>query len=616
MKRIFILTALILFYYQTTYSKDFQFAWFTDTHIAQSGTAVEDLRAVVKDVNSRDSISFVLVTGDITDLNINDDLLLAKRILDSLTMPYYIIPGNHDTKWSDTGNQNFKDFWGDDKFVFDYEKYKFIGLHQGPVLHMTDGHISPKDLRWLNILLKNMEDQKQPIIFVTHYAVDQSIDNYDRFLDIIKPYNVKMILHGHGHRNRAANYCGIPGIMSRSTLRAGQKSSGYTLTKITDETAYFSERLSSGADLGIWHKQSLEQTYTVQDSLIRRPDYSVNNEFPNVQVKWKFKTRNMITGSPAVYDRGVFIADDDGLIYAVDLNNGEELWRFSCPAAVYAAGAAADGRAVFPCLDGTIYCLNTKDGSLLWKFKTDKAVQAIPAIENGTVYIGGSDHRFRAIDLKSGKLTWEFNGVKGYVQSKPLIYKGKVIFGAWDQTIYALNKTDGSLSWKWSDVRPHDLYSPAACHPVGAYNKVFAATPDRFLNAINAETGKTIWRSNKYKVRESAGISEDSSRIYAKCMNDTIFAVTAEAEKPEYVWIKNFNYGYDHTPSMIMEKDGTAFVSVRGGMLFSFDGQSGALKWKHKYGNTFINTVLPLGRSSVLITNMDGDAALIKNEED
>jgi len=612
MKRIYILTALILFFYQAAYSEKFQFAWFTDTHIAQSGTAAADLRAVVKDVNSRDSISFVIVSGDITDLNINDDLLLAKTILDSLNMPYYIIPGNHDTKWSDTGNQNFKDFWGDDKFVFDYEGYKFIGIHQGPILHMTDGHISPKDLRWLEKMLKNLDDKNQPIIFVTHYAVDQSIDNYDRFLDIIKPYKVKMILHGHGHRNRSANYCGIPGIMSRSTLRAKQESAGYTLVKLNDTNARFYERLSIGKNLGIWHNQALNQRIEIQDSLIVRPNFSVNDSFPQVQVKWKFESGNLITGSPVIEINKVLIADDAGFIYALDINNGKKLWKYSCPAAVYASGAASEGRVVFPCLDGTVYCLNIANGRLLWKYKTQKAVQAIPVIENGNVYIGGSDHKFRAIDLKSGEFLWVYNNVKGYIQSKPLIYKGKVIFGAWDQTIYALNKSNGALAWKWSDVRAHDLYSPAACHPVAGDNKIYAASPDRFLNAIDAESGKTIWRSNKYKVRESAGISENGSRVYAKCMNDTMFAVSTKTGRPEYEWIKNFDYGYDHTPSMIMEKDGTAFVSVRYGMLFAFDGGSGAIKWKYKYGNTFINTILPLDENSVLITNMDGDAALIR----
>jgi outer membrane protein assembly factor BamB len=96
-------------------------------------------------------------------------------------------------------------------------------------------------------------------------------------------------------------------------------------------------------------------------------------------------------------------------------------------------------------------------------------------------------------------------------------------------------------------------------------------------------------------------------------MQDTVFAIDTAADMLKYLWRKSFKYGYDHTPSMIMEKNGTAFFAVRNGLIYAFDGRSSAVKWKYKYGNTFINTVLPLDGNSVLITNMDGDAALIRS---
>jgi len=44
-----------------------------------------------------------VITGDITELGTNAQLKLAKQILDSLSIPWYIIPGNHDAGWSESG---------------------------------------------------------------------------------------------------------------------------------------------------------------------------------------------------------------------------------------------------------------------------------------------------------------------------------------------------------------------------------------------------------------------------------------------------------------------------------------------------------------------------------
>ena len=107
-----------------------RFALFSDTHIAENTSGAEDLRMAVEDVNALGNLDFVLVSGDITDMNIGNNLRVAKRILDSLLVPYYIIPGNHDTKWSASAGANFRHLWSDDKFVFDAGKYRFIGFHQ------------------------------------------------------------------------------------------------------------------------------------------------------------------------------------------------------------------------------------------------------------------------------------------------------------------------------------------------------------------------------------------------------------------------------------------------------------------------------------------------------
>ena len=115
-KIIFIVLAALV---QTTFAQTdtIRFAWMSDTHIGNP-TAAEDLRNSVNDINSLYGLDFTILSGDITEMGSNEELKIAKQILDSLQKPYYIVPGNHDCKWSESGATMFQKLWGDDRFVF------------------------------------------------------------------------------------------------------------------------------------------------------------------------------------------------------------------------------------------------------------------------------------------------------------------------------------------------------------------------------------------------------------------------------------------------------------------------------------------------------------------
>ncbi len=591
-------------------SRSFKFAFFSDTHVSEGGSGESDLIAAVQDVNQHSGIDFVIIAGDITEADIGNNLDKAKAALEKLDVPYYIIPGNHDTKWTESAGQKFFALWGDDKFVFEHGGLRFIGLHQGPEMRMADGHFAPQDLRWLDSTLQAMPHPDQPLIFVTHYPINPSVDNWYKFLEIIEDYNPRLVIHGHGHRNRQSDYYGIPGVMSRSTLRAGAENGGYNIVQVHTDSIYFREKVIGGEMKPAWCRLTLDRNNTVraEEDL---PDFSVNDNFPEIDVKWTYEAGFTVTASPAVYKEKVMVGDAAGTMHCLNLKSGEMLWQFKSKNRIYAGAAAAEDRTVFASADSNIYCLDVAKGKQLWKIKTGAPNVAVPLIEDGTVYIGSSDHIFRAIDLESGAIKWTFDEVKGYVESKPVIYQNKIFFTAWDESVYALNLDDGSLEWKWQGGRPGLLYSPAACRPVAAHGKLFIVAPDRVMTAINTETGKTIWRSDQFQVRESIGISEDQNQVFARCMQDTIVAVSAKADKYQKIWADHFAFGYDIAPSSVVAKSGTAFVSTKNGLIIAFDGSSGKLKWKYKLSNSLINTLHPLNSKLIVASGLNGKVYLL-----
>lgn len=591
----------------------FRFAQLTDLHLSGNDpNPMEDLLRSVAQINATDSIDFVLVTGDISEAGDRQTMESVKSCLDLLKAKYYITMGNHETKWSESGCTDFAAIFGGERFAFEHKGVIFLGFNSGPLMRMAYGHVVPQDLQWIKEEIEKRGKDK-PVILVTHYPMlEGDVDNWYEVTDAVRPYNIRLFVGGHYHRNKDFRYDGIPGILMRSNLRDQDGKPGYGIYEVTEDSILvYTQRI--GEEKEKWAAFSLDEPYYDHNGKAEKyPDFSVNQEYAQVKEQWLLQTGAGIYCSPAVEGDKVFVGDDMGRLTAYTLKKGKQLWSYQTGKRIVGTPAAADGVVVFGSADKCIYGLNTKDGSLLWKVEAAEPVLGAVTIENGVAYIGASDHTFRAIKLHSGKVLWAYDQVKGYIETKPLIAGEKVIFGAWDNTLYALNKADGKELWKWTHGLPGIHYSPAAVWPVAANGKVFISDPKRALTAIDLETGETVWRTFQSQVRETMGLSEDGSRIYSKTMNDSIVSYSTEGREPREVWASNVGFGYEHAPSMQVEKDGVMFGSTKEGLIFALEGTTGRVLWKHKVGNSLISTVVPLNGREVLFTSTSGEVGLLK----
>lgn len=602
-----------------------RFAWLSDTHVG-SDRGADDLRAAVADINATKGLRFALVTGDVTEMGSLEELSLAKNILDGLRLPYHIIPGNHDFKWSESGATDFPRLWGSDRFVFASGGFRFIGLAQGPVMRMGDGHWAPQDVRWLDGLLEEKGAKDRPTIFVTHYPLDESIANWYVVLDKFKTAPTAAVLVGHGHSNRAMDFEGVPGVMSRSILGTKDVAPGYTVVEIGAKAMTFSERTGSKT-LPPWHMIELDKSRVPMAAGGRetgggegktgsppRPDFSVNGFYPNVRVRWQYDTGWTIASAAAVYGETVIVGDASGAVRALRVADGSVAWEFHSGGPVYSTPDVGGGRVVFGSTDGSLYALDAATGGLAWKVGTSRPVVACPRIADGMVFIGSSDGVFRALDLATGHSVWSHTGIEGFVETKPLVADGKVVFGAWDGRLYALDEKTGQLAWTWQGDRPSPLYSSAACWPVAANGRVFIVAPDRRMTALELGAGREVWRTDRWGVRESIGLSEDGKRVYVRTTQDIIAAVSTVAGSPESVWETNAGFGYDINSAMIVEKDGVVFYGTKNGLLLALDAATGTVKWRHRVGVALLDTVTPLSSREVVVTDFDGCVSLVVSD--
>ncbi len=609
--KLFLFFILFLWCCTESPAQVLHFAHVTDTHIG-GNTSSADLTLTVDDINRQPEVDFVLITGDITEFGSDEELLEARKIIDRLNIPWYIVPGNHDSKWSESGNNSFVKIFGAEQFSFDKGGFLFVGTASGPNMRMAPGLVPREQIVYLDSVLKHHEISGEPVIFVNHYPLDESLANWYKVIDLLKKTNIKATLLGHGHANHLYNFEGIPGIMGRANLRTAKSGAGYNLVKIEKDTMYYAERLSSGKTLPVWCKVFVGKTQSIAPfHEYPRPDYSINQKYPNIKLEWSLQEGSDIgTGISCVKNLAVF-ATTTGDIVAVNSKTGKKIWQYHTAGKIYSTPAISGNKVVCASTDQNIYCLDLKSGRLMWMFPTVKPIVASPAIGNSKVYIGSSEGVFRCIDLKTGNLVWTYDSIKNFVECKPLLLRKSVCFGSWGNEFYSLDKNSGKLLWKRVKYN-NRMLSPAAVWPVAAHGKIFLVAPDRHMTALAEETGSEIWDSGKYSCRESIGISPDGSLVYIKNMTEgNVDAFYALSNDQKLSWECKAELGYDIAPSPIVESRGMIFVPTSSGIVAAISKKTHQVVWKYKISNALVNSILPVGKNRLLVSVMDGQVVCL-----
>ncbi|MGX1638835.1 outer membrane protein assembly factor BamB family protein [Sphingobacterium sp. NPDC055431] len=592
------------------FSQTFRFAQVTDTHVG-GATGADDLRRTVLDLNQQQGIDFVILSGDVTEFGSDEELALAKQILDSLNLPLYVIPGNHDSNWSESGANSFRKVFGAETFFFEHKGVQFIGTTSGPNMRMSPGQVPRENLVWMDSIFKAHPDQDKPLIAINHYPLDSSLNNWYENIDRIKTKNVQLALCGHGHINKLYDWEGIPGVMARSNLRAKDAVGGYNIITVSSDSVFFRVRRPLMITEDYWLKLPLKRVSPDAAQGVKRPNYALNAN-SQAKVLWEYEDHGDIGAGITADKKWMYTANTVGEVYALDLKTGKKQWTFKTAGKVYSTPAVHKGVVVVGSSDHFIYGINAKTGKELWKLQADKAVLGSPVVKNGKAYIGASDGIFRCIDVKTGKLIWSLNEVQGYVSTLPTLADNKVIFGSWKNGFYALDQKTGQLVWKWDNGHTNRMFSAAACYPVVENNRVFIVAPDRFMTAIDLKTGQTIWREKKdeYRVRESMGMSKDRKLVLAKTMDGELIGVRVTADKMEVNWKAEIKLPYELAPTAIYTNSKYIFVPSDKGLLSAVEPKTGKTAWQYKISNGMINPPLVL-KDRVVVSTMDGKIVML-----
>lgn len=605
MKKFFI---ILFFISSFIFGQSFKFAWISNINIGSDST-ISKLDSLVSQINSKNFIKFVLVSGNITLKGSNKELEKAKEILDKLKIPYHIIPGINDTQWSQSGGTKFSELWNDNKFSFSFNNEQFIGINSSIIWQKNTGHFSVEDLDWLKNQIDTLSNKKS-IYFITYFPLDSSIDNWFKVSNLLRTKNIRAIFAGNGKKNSITNFNGIPFVKTTPSINQNKKNFGFTLVNDTADSLIF------------YHikKDTLPEYYgtiSKSDSL-RIPEIDSTN-FINydVNIKWKYNLKTTLIAPLLVWHNKIYAADKSGIVTCFDIN-GNVLWTYNTFGNITGRPAIKDNILVVATLQGDLITINATTGAQIQTIGFDEAITSqlviikyngkkqlmIPKMtkSKAAVVFSTSSGKIYCYNLATLEQIWENKNVNGMVSTLPLYVNNKLIFGAWDGYLYNIDAKEGWIIWGWRNNK--NFYdSPADNIPVTDGKAVYIATPDGYAVKIDLLLGTTLWETNKYHAYSSIGISQNEKMLYIKGSDGNFYTVPTKYYKAGLTY--KINFGNDYSPSVPIQQGKNIFFSTQKGDIYRISGRK---KYKKILfmGTSTMHSIQLIKNNLFAASNLDG----------
>ncbi|MCI4331247.1 MAG: PQQ-binding-like beta-propeller repeat protein [Thermoplasmata archaeon] len=227
-----------------------------------------------------------------------------------------------------------------------------------------------------------------------------------------------------------------------------------------------------------------------------------------VDLAWHFDAGVAINASPVVANGVAYVGETGGTLYAVAIHNGGLLWTWSVPggAPINSSAAVDPGRALVfvAAQNGVVYALSTLTGRPIWNVSEGGALRA-PVFLNGELYVTSSSGAVRAIVEANGSTSWKVS-LGSQIGSSAAIdaYRNRLLVGEANGNLVALNATSGATLWTYHGG------GAIVGTPMVFMSTVYVGSTDRNITALKAGTGARLWTYRAGGAVSSSGALSDS----------------------------------------------------------------------------------------------------------
>ena len=231
----------------------------------------------------------------------------------------------------------------------------------------------------------------------------------------------------------------------------------------------------------------------------RNRNYEGNGILKRPKETWLFVPENATSQAPVVADETIYIGCDDGKLYAIDTNTGNEKWLAEFDDSIFSVPAVEDGRVFLSGQDDHFYSLDAESGEIIWSLETENLSGCSPLAINGVVYFG-DDRGFYAVESRTGQKKWEFMIEKQPLYLSPAFGERLVFVGnnKFFPCLYALDIENGEFVWRYPEKEDDFLESGVMSVGVPAFSDgiLCVAVYGGSYIALDATKGKLLWEKD------------------------------------------------------------------------------------------------------------------------
>jgi outer membrane protein assembly factor BamB len=225
--------------------------------------------------------------------------------------------------------------------------------------------------------------------------------------------------------------------------------------------------------------------------------------------------KDRVIGGVAYDDERIYFGLGSRNVVALDRANGDYLWDFSTEHGVWATPlfvpaneVGAQGVLYVTSLDHHLYALNPETGDSIWDLDLGAAAPDSPLYdaERNRLYIGTFLSEVLAIDLETQAIVDRYS-TEGWMWGSPNLVDNTLYFGDLEGYLYAVPLNDDGSFNDNRDWREHVSKDSIRSTPVVVegvevmvndepvvMDLVIAGSQDRYIYAVDRESGNTIWK--------------------------------------------------------------------------------------------------------------------------
>lgn len=334
------------------------------------------------------------------------------------------------------------------------------------------------------------------------------------------------------------------------------------------------------------------------------------------QLSWKFNSGAPVRSTPVNDNNNIYFGNEKGDFFCVDQATAKPRWKFSAEYPIHSSAAIFKGIVFFSDARQSLYALSSSTGKIVWKTSLGENkpydwkfdfLWSSPTISGDTIFIGSGDGNLYAIQAASGKVFWKYAATT-HIRCAPAVFYNKVFFGDMNGHFYALNSQTGKEVWTYetnavkfiNDSFGYDRKGIVAS-PVIIGNKVVFGARDGFMYNLDAATGKSNWVFDYDITWVISSVATDGKTVFSGT-SDGKFVNAIDLETGKELWRTPTSLVWS-SPLLINDK---LYVGGYDGALYCINKKNGAKFNLPLYTGSRIQGSPVLSGKNIFVGSEDG----------